>query len=753
MTTTRTIPDAYTDYEDGNVGAVPPSLANVEIKIGAAEGGIPGHVYTLSGQDAKKNAQTIFQGGALLDAIKEAFDAGSTKIYAIRIGGPTQAELVLSDPFETETVRVGGAWGTSGNSHYGKAGLQLATMPTATAVVIGTGTPTVQTLDTDMEEVESFELPAAVASVVGLGMQLVNLESQMVPEFWVLGLDGSGNETVWHFDHLGALVAADTLDISTLIPAGDTITGLGKMPSSAGDGMQVTTDKTLLVITAAVPGTPVLDYAIDYNVDLAIVAPDISSVCFEDDVNGDLSFSEPLLYTMALDRTAKVIYRILEEDGESPVLDETLDVSSLVTTETLEGIALDHATGEVLLLIKPAAPGAGSILRIDVDWTGPTFELIEAYEATAGAIGIAEYLDASAMFTATVTMQDRNTDPYTTRVYSATNLAWLVMADVIAAIVAGSVYGAAALVEDPLPLAPDEDYVVFSGGFDGGALVNGDYLAGLEIAKTKLDAAWIHAVGATSSTLWTAILLHCSEMAEDFRSERFAILETPAFTSGYEVGTAGYLVDLDAYVETLVALSALVGDRNAVIFAGGITVADFDGEEYTAPITASCGGVMAGLGIQKSLINRIVPNALALVPEFSPGHLETLIGARINTMRFKAGRGFTITHSLTAAPSGSDYSRVNDLRAVYYGSKAAREAAEPYVGEENDSAGEGLRKLESAMSRPLENMRDKTPKQIDAFELVAVSTAANRLLGDVYVRLGITPMRAMEMIYTTVYLG
>jgi hypothetical protein len=42
--------------------------------------------------------------------------------------------------------------------------------------------------------------------------------------------------------------------------------------------------------------------------------------------------------------------------------------------------------------------------------------------------------------------------------------------------------------------------------------------------------------------------------------------------------------------------------------------------------------------------------------------------------------------------------------------------------------------------------------QVDDFELTAVSTANDRLLGDVYVSLGIQPRRAMEMIYTTVYL-
>jgi hypothetical protein len=204
------------------------------------------------------------------------------------------------------------------------------------------------------------------------------------------------------------------------------------------------------------------------------------------------------------------------------------------------------------------------------------------------------------------------------------------------------------------------------------------------------------------------------------------------------------------YVDAIVAMAGLIGDRNAVIFAGDATFLGSDGTEYNHSVTAACGGTMAGLPVQKSLINKPVRNALAVVPEFGPSHIESLIQARVNAVRLKPGRGFCITHSLTAAAVGSDYSRVNDLRAVYYGSKAAREAAQPYVGEENDSAGEGLLKLESAMKRPLEKMRDTG--QIDSFDLRAVSTEANRLLGEVYVTLGIQPLRAMEMIYTTVYL-
>ncbi len=138
------------------------------------------------------------------------------------------------------------------------------------------------------------------------------------------------------------------------------------------------------------------------------------------------------------------------------------------------------------------------------------------------------------------------------------------------------------------------------------------------------------------------------------------------------------------------------------------------------------------------------------MPEYSPGHRQPLIHARINAVRLKPGRGFILVHSLTGAATGSDYSRANDLRSVYYAGKAARDAAQPLVGEENDEEGEGLARLESAMSRPLEVMRDGG--QIDDFDLRIKSDENDRLLGDVYCELGVKPLRAMEMIYITVYL-
>jgi len=251
--------------------------------------------------------------------------------------------------------------------------------------------------------------------------------------------------------------------------------------------------------------------------------------------------------------------------------------------------------------------------------------------------------------------------------------------------------------------------------------------------------------------MWNAILVHCDQMLDVHLSERFAVLECPEFSSTNEEGSTAYITDLQNYVDSIVLRMQTVGNRNGVVFAGGAKFMDSDGEKYDAgSLTSACSGVMSSLEVQQSLINKQVPNIMKLVPEFSPGHVQQLIQARVNCVRLKPGRGYIIAHSLTAASPGSDYSRANDLRAVYYGGKAAREAAQPLVGEENDEEGNGLRLLESFMSRPLDVMEDHG--QIDDYEIEAVSSDNDRLLGDVYVSLGIQPLRAMEKIYTKVFL-
>jgi hypothetical protein len=135
-------------------------------------------------------------------------------------------------------------------------------------------------------------------------------------------------------------------------------------------------------------------------------------------------------------------------------------------------------------------------------------------------------------------------------------------------------------------------------------------------------------VGATGADIWNSILVHCDRMLDVFLSERFAVLEYPTFQSNNEIGSTGYVGDLQSYVDSLVDRMATVANKNGVVFAGGAEFMGSDGVRYAAgSLVSACAGVMASLEVQQSLINKQVPNVLKLVPEFSPGHIQQLIQA------------------------------------------------------------------------------------------------------------------------------
>jgi hypothetical protein len=761
MTIRRIIPDAYTEYEDGHLGVIPASLANVEAKIGPADDGQPNKVYTLAGPDAKKQAKTIFQGGPLLRAIEAAFDAGSTRIHAVRIGTGVRSQIVLPGIDGSDTMRIRGPYGDAGNNHYLNVSQTFERIISGYAAVFGNPNRVVF-YDEDMLITQEISLPPEIASVVGVEMPIIPDGPLEEAGFAVLGYaTADGHPTIWNFTNSGALIPDRTLDLTPFLQLDETITGLVQAFDGPGGELAMTTDKRLYYIdTESSP--PMVEDVWDYS-SFGLLNPDISSAAFWIDLAAVMRGEDPEEIAFFLDRTARKIVAVLDERDAPPSLIGELSLDPWLDVDDVpEGISVDLDSGQVRVGLHNDVLGEDRILVLDVDWEAtpePTATLIETLSVPQNLQGLG-YRIADAVVRTTITIQDRNVSPFVVRVYEAVGTMATATEYVADVINAGGIYSADLLTDPALWLMPSLEegdgppdptrFDPFEDGEEGGEPINEDYLAGLEATKAKTDTAWIHAVGATTEALWTAVLLHCDEMAGDHQAERFAILETPEFESDYEEGSAEYLSDLQDYLDDIATRMAMVGDRNACVFAGGAVFLDSDGDEIDLPVTAACGGTMSGLEVQKSLINKPVRGVLRLVPEFSPGHIQSLIQARVNCLRFKPGRGFIIAHSLTAAAVGSDYSRVNDLRAVYYGSKAAREAGQPYVGEENDAAGEGLRRLESAMARPLEQMRDGG--QIDAFDLSAVSTEADRLLGDVYVSLGIQPRRAMEMIYTTVYL-
>ncbi len=356
--------------------------------------------------------------------------------------------------------------------------------------------------------------------------------------------------------------------------------------------------------------------------------------------------------------------------------------------------------------------------------------------------------------------------PATVRSYSGTGSLDTATAALAATIQAGGVYGAELLTDPPLWLMPStnddheidgDSYAPFSGGSDGSALSNGDYITGLNATRDRKDAAWIHAVGGNTGALWTAILTHCAEMKTTYLAERFAMLETPPFTSSAERGTPQYNADLDDYVDAILAMMATVGDKNAVVLAGGALFLNPDGEEEVHSVVSAVAGTVAGLPIHKSWINKPVKNIIksnpgedSLVPAWRPADIERLLAARVNMVHLEEGMGYVITENLTGAAAGSDYGQANELRVSYVAAKAARNAAKPFIGEENDDLGDGLAAMTKAASKPLRNLV-KSKNLID-FEVSARSDADDRDLGNAYLRIGLRHVKHFKRIVQTIWM-
>ena len=85
--------DVYTEYLSGSVVITPPP-SNIEFIAGTAKGGQLMARYSISD---KATAIALFKDGELLDAVIERLNAGSSMIYAVRIGPAVKASLTLQD--------------------------------------------------------------------------------------------------------------------------------------------------------------------------------------------------------------------------------------------------------------------------------------------------------------------------------------------------------------------------------------------------------------------------------------------------------------------------------------------------------------------------------------------------------------------------------------------------------------------------------------------------------------------------------
>jgi len=296
----------------------------------------------------------------------------------------------------------------------------------------------------------------------------------------------------------------------------------------------------------------------------------------------------------------------------------------------------------------------------------------------------------------------------------------------------------------PAALSP----TFLSGGTDGENLLNGDYTDGLMRFEMYPEISWLHCVGAETLSLWTAITTHCDYMVRENLSERFALLDPPRFTPLNP--TQPTLTEIQDYVDTLTVMRETFSSRNAVVIAGEGTFLDSDGSEYVNTLTATLSGIMATIPFHKSLIGERLSTVIKLQPQFTPAQQTQLIQTKINFSRLEPGVGLIVGHSLTLAPQGDTYNRIEKLRAIYTAGKQTRLAAFPHLGRPNDSAGEGLTLLEADLRRPLDQMVKHG--QIDTYEITIESDATLRALGQVVVHLSVNSMKAMEIILSKVTL-
>ena len=755
------IPDAYLDYEDGRLGAVAATLANVELKIGAAGGGNLNQLIILSGTDAKNAAKTIFVSGPLLEAVLQAFNSGSSTVYAMRIGTPGAAAtktLTGNTGADDSILLTAKADDASGNDLEIEVNNDyLLSITAGFSVLDSVASPnTVRLKD---ETGTTIALSEFDLNVVIDGKCIAEGEQGgPVIDHYVAGLDtGDTNKPkIWFYED-GVENVGKKIDLSGLL------VGVEEPRDFAGVISTGTPSEARILLFTQTHYYTFLNTNLSPVVGAGVVRQDLTTLGLTAPAitGGGVKYlpggTTGVANIVAIDNTTKEFYEF--SIGSAAILvalTATYDYSSMIPTLVVGGFFIDGFNDNECYfnLVDGDPEGAYKTNYPTADFTlGDIVTTIE-YGGVGddGDNNNATFSIASFTVGLAILVTDTGQIPATEDIYTGSKGGGTGCQELVDAITADSTALITASlileVDDALDnVTPAENMI---GGIDITAPTNQDYIDAMDLTTGKKEVSWLHPVGAQTNALWAAAATHCDEMLDVHQSERFAIVETPQFVTTAEKDSAEYLSDLQTYVDTITAMMASVANRNVTVFAGGAYMLDSTGVEAAFPITAACGGVMASLEVQKSLINKNVPNVIRLWPEFSQGHLQQLIQARMNSIKLEPGEGFVMVHSLTGAAVGSDYSRVNDLRAVYYGGGQARLAAKPLVGEENDEEGEGLTKLTEFMSRPLEVMVDAG--QIDDFELNVKSTPADRLLGDAYAELGIMPLRAFEFIYTTVYL-
>jgi hypothetical protein len=197
----------------------------------------------------------------------------------------------------------------------------------------------------------------------------------------------------------------------------------------------------------------------------------------------------------------------------------------------------------------------------------------------------------------------------------------------------------------------------------------------------------------------------------------------------------GNKIDLGQFIEILAGPELVVRNSRLGLVASS---------SYASYI-----GFVTTLPVQSSPMNKPIGSVQSLRYELSAAQLDKLTAARYTTFRYKInGTGVAATDAMTAAHAGSDYTRLTTARIVKAAVNQVREAADPFLGEPNDSASRNA--LSAAIGKRLGKMREN--KALTAFDVRIISTPQMELLGEASVELSLRAPRELRKITTIVSL-
>lgn len=197
----------------------------------------------------------------------------------------------------------------------------------------------------------------------------------------------------------------------------------------------------------------------------------------------------------------------------------------------------------------------------------------------------------------------------------------------------------------------------------------------------------------------------------------------------------GEMFDVGQFIQIVAGPDLLVGNTRL----GG--VASNSGATYT--------GFVSQLAVQSAPTNKTMPTAAGLRFEYSAPQLNRLTKARYVTYKIKPDNTVGIVDAMTAAHTGSDYTRVSTARIVKETLNQVREVADPYIGETNDI--ETRNALAAALDKRLNKMVEA--RALLGFSFQIVATEEMELIGEASIELSLRAPNELRSLTTVTSLS